>query len=135
MERLLAELVAQCTRNPSLGGMLVWVSLVTIVVWSPYLLPQRLSGFAIHLFGYGMVGILAERLIHLTTSSLPSLPLMELTALGLTAVVVWVEAMKRKHEKDERKLSWQKEQYRDWSTAARLALWATLTLMPAVRWV
>ena len=135
MERLIGELVAQCMRNPSLGGAFVWISFVTIVVWSPYLLPQRLAGLAIHLFGYGMVGILAERLIHLTTSPLPSLPLLELMALGLTAVIVWVEAMKRKHEKDEHKPSWQREQYRDWSTAARLALWATLTLMPMVKWM
>ena len=135
MERLIGELIAQCTQNPSLGGALIWLSFVTIVVWSPFLLPQRLSGLASHLFGYGMVGILAERLVHLTTSPLPSLPLLELTAVGLTAVVVWVESVKHKHEKDERKLSWQKEQYRDWSMAARLALWATLALMPAVRWV
>ncbi len=135
MERLLGELVAQCMRNPSLGGALIWVSFVTVVVWSPYLLPRRLSGLADHLFGYGIVGIFAERLIHLTTSHLPSLPLLELTALGLTAIVVWIEAVKRKHEKDERKPSWQKELYRDWSTAARLALWATLTLMPAVKWM
>lgn len=135
MERLIGELFVQFMRNPSLGGALIWISFVTIVVWSPYLLPQRLSGLAAHLFGYGMVGIFAERLVHLTNSPLPSLPILELTALGLTAIIVWVEAMKRKHEKDERKLSWQKEQYRDWSTAARLALWATLTFIPMVKWM
>jgi hypothetical protein len=135
MERLISELLAQCVSSPSLGGMLIWVAFVTIVVWSPYLLPQRLSGLAYHIFGYGILGIFAERSIHLTSSPLPSPPLLELTALGLTAVIVWIESVKRKHEKDERKSSWQKEQFRDWSNAARLALWATLTLMPAVRWV
>ncbi|MCX7642771.1 MAG: hypothetical protein N2116_03035 [Armatimonadetes bacterium] len=135
MERLIGELVAQCTRNPSLGGALFWASFVTIVVWSPYLLPHKLSGLATHLFSYGLIGIFAERLIHLTTSPLPSLPLLELTALCLTGIIVWIDATKRKHEKDERKLAWQKEEFRDWSTAARLALWATLIFMPAVKWV
>lgn len=132
MERLISELVAQCMHDPSLGGLAIWVSFVTIVIWSPYLLPQRLSGLATHLFSYGMIGILAERTMHLSASPLP---LLELTALGLTAIIVWVEAIKRKHEKDERKPSWQKEQFRDWSIAARLALWATLTFMPMVKWV
>ncbi len=135
MERLIGELFAQCMSNPSLGGAIMWVTFVTIVVWSPYLLPQRLQGLAMHMFVYGMLGVFAERIIHLTTASSVPLPLLEVTALGLTAVVAWIESVKRKNEKSEKLADWQKEQYRDWSTAARLALWATLTLMPMVKWV
>lgn len=135
MERLISELFAQCMRNPSFGGAVVWLAFVTVVVWAPYLLPQRLHGLAMHMFGYGMLGVFAERFVQLSTSQFVSVPLLELTALGLTAVVVWIESLKRKRERGEKLSDWQKEQYRDWSTAARLALWATLTLMPMVKWI
>lgn len=135
MERLIGDLLSQCVRNPSLGGMFIWIAFVTIVIWSPYLLPQRLSGLAHRIFAYGMLGIFAERCVHLTSFPLSSPPLLELTALCLTALIVWVESVNRKQEKDQRKLSWQKEQSRDWLNAARLALWATLTLMPAIKWL
>ncbi|MCS7266091.1 MAG: hypothetical protein NZ805_14815 [Armatimonadetes bacterium] len=135
MERLIGELFAQCVNNPSFGGAFMWVTFVTVVVWAPYLLPQRLQGLAMHMFGYGMLGVFAERLLQLSTSLFVSVPLLELTALGLTAVVVWIEAIKRKREKTEKLADWQKEQYRDWTTAARLALWSTLTIMPMVRWI
>jgi hypothetical protein len=135
MERLIGELLGYCLQNPSVGGMAVWGAFVTIVVWAPYFLPQRLAGFAWHLFGYGMFGIFAERLIRLTTSPQPYLPLLEVTALGLTAIFVWLETMKRKREMTERKLPLLQDQYHDWMNAVRLALWATLLLMPVVRWV
>lgn len=135
MERLIGELFAQCMNNPSVGGTVMWVTFVTIVVWAPYLLPQRLQGLAMHMFGYGMLGIFAERFIQLDTNSFASIPLLEATALGMTAAVVWVEAMKRKGEQNQKLANWQKEQLRDWSNAARLALWATLILMPTIRWL
>jgi hypothetical protein len=82
-----------------------------------------------------MFGIFAERLIRLTTAPQPYLPLLEVTALGLTAIFVWLETMKRKREMTERKSPLLQDQYHDWMNAVRLALWATLLLMPVVRWV
>ncbi len=136
MERLIGELVAQYMNNPSFSGAVIWVAFVTIVVWAPYLLPKRLQGLAMHIFGYGMFGVFTERFAHLmTTNHFPSIPLLEVTALGWAAVVVWIEATKRKREKAENMPDWQKEQYRDWAMMARSALWATLTLMPMVKWI
>lgn len=135
MERLIAEFFNYCAQYPNLGGMMVWGAFVTIIIWSPYLLPKRIVGASQHLFGYGMLGIFTERFIRLTTAPQPQIPLLEVTAVGLTAVLVWLEAMKKKQEKSERKsLSFQ-DQYRDWMNAARLALWATLISMPTVNWV
>ncbi len=139
MERLIGELFFQCMSNPSLSVVLTWVAFVTVVVWSPYLFPRWLSS---QIFGCGMVYIIGaigasmlERFASPTTPPLPSVPLLELTALGLTAAVIWIDSVRRKREKDESKLAWQKEQYRDWANAARLALWATLSLMPMVKWM
>ena len=135
MERLIAEFFNYCAQYPNLGGMMVWGAFVTIIILSPYLLPKRIVVASQHLFGYGMLAIFTGRFIRLTTAPQPQIPLLEVTAVGLTAVLVWLEAMKKKQEKSERKsLSFQ-DQYRDWMNAARLALWATLILMPTVNWV
>lgn len=135
MEQLICELLAYCMNNPSFGGVVMWVAFVTVVVWSPYLLPQRLQGLAMHMFGYGMFGVFAERLVHLSINRFVSVPLLEVTALGLTALILWIETTKRKLERAKKLYDWQKEQYRDWSMATRLALWATLTLMPMIKWL
>ncbi|MGQ9462139.1 MAG: hypothetical protein ACUVTP_06010 [Candidatus Fervidibacter sp.] len=135
MERLIAEFFNYCAQCPNLGGMMIWGALVTIIIWSPYLLPKRIVEASYHLFVYGMLGIFTERFIRLTTAPQPQIPLLEVTAIGLTAVLVWLEAMKKKQKKSERKSLSLQDQYRDWMNAARLALWATLILMPTVNWV
>lgn len=144
MGQLIEEFLEKCMHNPTPSVVLTWVAFVTVVVWSPYLFPQWLSS---QIFGCGMVYIIGAigasvlerfvppRFVSPTTPPLPSVPLLELTALGLTAAVVWIDSVRRKREKDENKLAWQKEQYRDWANAARLALWATLSLMPMVKWM
>lgn len=132
MERLFGELFDYCSQNPLAGGVAIWGTLVTIVVWAPFLLPRKLAGVSQHLFLYGMFGIFAERLLRLTTSAQPYFPLLELAALGLTASLVWLEALKLKVGTKERKVSWIQDRYHDWMMAVRLALWLTLISMPLV---
>lgn len=141
MEALLWEMVGSLTRQPSVGGFLTWTGLVAATIWLPSAVPLHLRGFVHHICSYSLVGIvLMTAVMPLRASPVGSpVPLLELTALGLAAVWAWLEKIpKRSITPAERSVNiataLQQDQRHDLLNAVRWALWATLSLMPAVHW-
>ncbi|GBC97650.1 hypothetical protein HRbin17_00138 [bacterium HR17] len=141
MEALLWEMVGSLTRQPSVSGFLTWTSLVGATIWLPSVVPPHLRGFVHHLCSYSLFGIVAmSAVMPLRASAIGSpMPLLELTALGLAAAWAWLErSPKHRAATQERSTdianALQQGQRHDLLNAVRLALWATLSLMPAVHW-
>ncbi len=155
MERLLSEMLAPLLDKPSVGGMAVWVGLVSLVFWAPTLFPPRWRRMSAHITGYGFVSLLG--CLWSLRVFTPPFELLEVTALALTAVWVWLETQSRKRSKDpsreekeatyepqnqstklleERESNYsQSVQSQDLLNAVRVAMWATFSLIPLTRWI
>ncbi len=152
MERLLAEVFEVVLSRPSAMSAALWVSFVSLVVWAPVLFPPRLKGVAGYISGYGLVStflcFFSLRLLA------PPFQLLELVALGTAALWVWLEGQEKRGKKvqegvlkksdilsnpsqiDARQPSSPASNRppQDILNAVRIALWATLALIPLVHW-
>ncbi|MER3500810.1 MAG: hypothetical protein C4295_04895 [Candidatus Fervidibacterota bacterium] len=128
MEGLLAYILTTLRAQPSVGGMISWLAFVTLIIWAPVAFPERWAKTKEG--GISLIVIPFASLL----SSLPSLPLLEVTALGLTASLLWLEhRRKAQKDKDADRHPLQR-QSQDALNTVRLALWATLALMPIKGW-
>lgn len=151
METLMFELMDTLMQQRSLGGFLAWTALVGAVIWLPVWVPDRLASITQHpdrlasitrhLCGYGFFALFTTAvlspLLHLSPK--PSAPpLLEVTALALTALWVWWEKIRQKRCQLAQSNTFEtlrQSNAHDLLNAVRIALWATLSLMPAVHWM
>ena len=140
---IIASLIQQLIQHPSLQGFAIWTGIVGAMIWLPSLVPSKMEGvtrYFCHLGLIGLVGATAFSLLKSFSLGLPSpLPLLELTALGLAAAWSWLERSKERFsavadQRGSARHPLARETHRDLLSAARLALWLTLSLMPVVRW-
>ncbi len=141
METLVFELIDTLMQQRSPVGFLAWTALVGAVIWLPDWVPDRLASITRHICGYGFFALFATAVLFplLRSSPTPSAPpLLEVTALALTALWVWSEKIRKKRRQTAQgniAETLRQHHAHDLLNAVRIALWATLSLLPAVHWM
>jgi len=128
---IIASLIQQLIQHPSLQGFAIWTGIVGAMIWLPSFVPPKMEGVTRFFCFLGLISLVEDTEF--------SLPLLELTALGLAAAWAWLERSKERFsavadQRGSARHPLARETHRDLLSAARLALWLTLSLMPVVRW-
>lgn len=151
MEKAILDIFDLVAKSESPLAVLFWMALVGIFVLLPSLLnfasQRRYGQFAFHfVLTFGLMPIFALSVAPFIRLILRGIGLdsywrcsdlsLHLVALCLLVVWVWLQGLqiRQKGSKENASEVMRDLVRRDWITAARIALWLTLSLMPTVKW-
>lgn len=143
MEWLLVQIMTTLMREEMGLGMTLWIGLIGIAIWSPVFVPIRYAPYANALSAYALMATLTACFflslkIFAKTGNFPTQAgLLEGIAVGFIAIIVFLGNRRRASDRLCRgNVAEEIRQLRDADgvLAARLALWATLSLFPLSLW-